>query len=513
MDRKNRRFPIVMIVLMLLSLTCNIPLGKNAGGSETAEPEPMKIIDQAVYTSDAAEHAAGYFIHPETADLLDLVQSEGYTSIVESGDFTFSNGGKMHAVSLSDGKTLVILVQIETNTGTRDALIVEIIDEHTVLYRDKSGSVEIAIDEEGEVRYESRDAVGKPISIAPSSGSQFKLASVEPQAVNACTTGMGVDFDECIREKYNLGVTEECAAGTAALAMICMSPPFADCIFAFAAYYTYCWLDFNQCLGKMLDDPPSFEYSSEQIVEPYAYCQEDTLFKDNLYQVQVECNDDRQPKPANFTVNLTSGEAKEFTCTDCSGQTSSGTIPPPGEVTSMVCEYGCLAVGEGKDRCLNEGETPSLGETSAGNTSDRVGTYIASTGFCAPFIEDWSLSVAKDELTIIIDDQGSISGSMDVLCEGTLSEPISWGDDNSRNCRVQINMSAVGTLSGRLDDSGETGMFELAVVETKEIIRIDCPAGTEKTPYQFNLTVNFEFFGDALVGVVPDFISFEATRQ
>jgi hypothetical protein len=86
-------------------------------------------------------------------------------------------------------------------------------------------------------------------------------------------------------------------------------------------------------------------------------------------------------------------------------------------------------------------------------------------------------------------------------------------DGSSGFCSSLINMSVAGTLSGKLVESGETGMFDLEVLEEKEIIRIDCPSGTEKTPYQFDFSVNVEFFGDTLVGVVPDFFSFEATKQ
>lgn len=380
MERKNRRFPIVMIVLMLLSLTCNMPLGKNAGGSKTAEPESIEIVDQQVYTSDAAAHAANLFSHPETADLLASVQSEGYTDLVESGDFTYSNGGKMHAVSLTNGDSLVAIMQIETAAGSLDAMIVEFIEKNSILYRDKSGSIKVMVNDEGELSYIIFDAAGNPVSVNDvKKSNSYKQASIIPQDVNTCTDGMGFDFAECMNRKYEELETEGtvylgeiCTASLIAAEATCFVPPFADCVIVIAAVLASCMYGYADCMWEMTDDPPTFDYSEAKMVEPIAYCQEDTLFKDNLYQVQVECKDDRQPKPANLTVNMTSGEAKEFTCTDCSGQSSSGTIPPPGEVSSLICDYGCLAVGDGKDRCLNEGETPSSGMSGESENSETL---------------------------------------------------------------------------------------------------------------------------------------------
>ena len=238
-------------------------------------------------------------------------------------------------------------------------------------------------------------------------------------------------------------------------------------------------------MDEMVDNPPTAEVSEPKELEAYSTCLNDTLFTESLYQVQVICMDDRQPKPNDLSVNLTSGEAKDFICTDCSGRSTSETIPPPGEVSSEICEYGCLIVGDGNDRCLKRGEEtqPVPPEIPA----VPAGTYVGTTNL-PEYIEQgqggkyYMGSDLVNEIRIVVAEDGTVSGELRWTRQGEYY-PYDTGECGGANHR-----DYQGTISGILTgDQGEIYLQIMGVITHQ-------PSGcTINLPYDME-------YGEALHG-------------
>jgi hypothetical protein len=315
------------------------------------------------------------------------------------------------------------------------------------------------------------------------------------------------DFDQCVKKKRGaIPMTAVCASGLTSGIAICLTAPFAGCVIYLSALGVYCGSYFGDCILEIGDSPPTYEYSEAKETEIYNYCQNDNLVTEKLYQVHVECKDDRPPAPENLTVFLTSGEAKDFTCTDCAGQTSTGTIPPPGELVVTECDYGCQIVGEGNDRCLKESETP---QAITVDTDIPIGTYKGTTNLGEMYVEYFGGSVTTNELNVTIAEDGTVSGSFTSVYDSGWSDPIAVGE---YNCNSQILITDNGTLSGQIN--GASGTISIHVNMVHRINRNGCPDGAEEKTESNDVTATIEIVGDVLTGSAPDYpMTFEATKQ
>jgi hypothetical protein len=514
----RKRLQIIGSVLLISSVMCNLP-----GGSEPSDqaavssPETIEIVNEETITEGVDAFAVDLTVHQETAELLTRVQADGYTSFVEGGEFELSNGRKMRAVSISNNEKIVILAQIENQSGSPDAMIFEFINATTMRIWDLDGSIDISVNEAGDVDYSAKDSAGNPV-LAESYrvNSHNKLASITPQIVNNCHNGMGDEFMKCMNGLFvTAAKTVLCGAAFKASIAACTIPPFAGCPLAIAVAVASCGSTFGVCIWDMVDDPPTFEYSVPEEVKgespsAISYCREGNLFIEQLYQVQVVCKDDRVPVPQPImTVFMFSGEAKESPCIDCSGQKAPGTIPPPGEITSIDCDYGCLIVGDGNDRCLKEGETPQ--EAPAENTSIPVGTYKGTTDLGKLYVEAWGGSVTTNEIIITVAEDGTTSGSFTSIYDSGWAEPIEWGDP-PQNCTSQILITEIGTLNGQLIAS--SGTLAMEVTLTKYINRSGCPSPTETETLTDSVSVIISITDETMTGNAPDYsMTFEATKQ
>jgi len=439
--------------------------------------------------------------------LVAIIQANGFTTYIEGGDYEYSDGSKLHAVSLSDGNSAIVLTQMEKPSGAIDAAVYEFIDERTIFIWDQSGGIEITISEDGQMDYLLKDAAGHLLSetetlLMP----QYKTASIMPQSTNGCTNGMGADFDACVKNMPNGGrLTLICGGMFGAAIASCSVPPFIDCVGFLALAGAGCASAFRDCKWKMTDDPPTPEYSRPEETESSSYCLDNGLITEKLFQVQTACKDERLPAPESPTqIFLTSGESKEFSCTDCSGQTITEIIPPPEQIKTIECKYGCQPLGAGNARCLEEGET--LTEEFVPNIP--VGTYEGTTT-----LPDWIVSEGAayeyggtDELNKIVvnvDEDGTVSGYLEWyrIADGYSDE----------YCTYYYRMKVTGILSGKLTDLTGQVTFSWVNDWSADISGSDdCfdQQGNLELEGYFDITVT----GDTMEGTYPDWFEFTATK-
>jgi hypothetical protein len=217
----------------------------------------------------------------------------------------------------------------------------------------------------------------------------------------------------------------------------------------------------------------------------------------------VDCKDDRIPAPNDLTVRLSTGEAREFTCTDCSGQTCSGTVPSPVGESVVKCEFGCQAVGNGQDRCLVQGETPqdAPGAQPMIPAGIPVGTYKGATNLASIFYNKaWSTVETVNVITVDVADDGTVTGSMSVsyVQEAVVSRTNAKTFPRFFDCTLTQNSVWEATISGRLTEAA--GEISMKTVATSNNGYKDCPGDPVSTKSDFDIRVNVTVTGDTMDG-------------
>ena len=93
MSRNKRRLRFVISLLVLSSITCSMPGVAPTRESEVLELEALEILEHEISTENVAAYAADLISDPDTGELMEIIRADGYTSFVEGGDFSYSNGG------------------------------------------------------------------------------------------------------------------------------------------------------------------------------------------------------------------------------------------------------------------------------------------------------------------------------------------------------------------------------------------------------------------------------------
>jgi hypothetical protein len=89
----RQRLQIVLSVLLITSIMCNMPGGNQAQEEEAVvPPENIEVIKEETITENLDAFAANLTTHPETSELMDIIQSTGFTTYVEGGEFEFVIG-------------------------------------------------------------------------------------------------------------------------------------------------------------------------------------------------------------------------------------------------------------------------------------------------------------------------------------------------------------------------------------------------------------------------------------
>ncbi len=512
MQKIHKRFQIVLSILIISTITCRfMPGSTSSPEEETSDPveaaENIVAIKDETFTENVDTYAADLATHQETGELLAILQTNGFTTYIEGGDYEYSDGSKLHAINLTDGSSAVFLTQMEKPSGAIDAAVYEFIDERTIFIWDQSGGIEISISEDGQMDYLLLDAAGNPLSeLTPQPMPHFKSASILPQSTLGCTNGMSTEFDACVKNLPNgLQLSAACGALFTASMANCFVPPFIDCVGWFAFAGISCAVAFKDCLWEMTDDPPTPEYSKAEETESYSYCLDNGLVTEKLFQVQTTCKDDRLPAPKSPSqIFLTSGESKEFSCTDCGGQTITEIIPPPEQITTIECEFGCQPLGDGNARCLKEGET--LTEEIV--TNIPVGTYEGITTLPAWIVSEGAEYEygGSDELNKIV---------VNVAEDGTVSGNLEWhriaDGFSDEYCTYQYQMKVTGTLNGKLTDlTGQVTFVWVNDWSAKISGSEDCfdQQSTFENEGYFDITVK----GNTMEGTYPEWFNFTATK-
>ncbi|MCL4488948.1 MAG: hypothetical protein M1570_12560 [Chloroflexi bacterium] len=466
-------------------------------------PKALEIIRKDVSTENLAAYAGVLALsHQETSDLLDMLAADGYTSFVERGEFSYSNGGALRAVSITNGGSLVVLAQMQTGQGAVDAMIFEFRDKRTLLIRDQRSSIEITTTENGEIRYSAKDVAGNLTTwTGDVSLSRSKLASLPAQTGSSCTSGMADEYIACMPPGDFLD-SLLCQGALIAAAATCTVPPWIDCAVLIAGVLVTCYGSVAACMWEMVDDPPTFEYSQSVAIESYSYCRDNDLVIEPLFQVQVDCKDDRIPAPNDLTVRLSTGGAKEFTCTDCSGQTCSGTVPSPIGESVVKCEFGCQSVGNGQDRCLAQGETrqdaPALQPSAPSGIP--AGTYKGTTSLKNLFDDKgWQSAETVNLITVNVAEDGTVTGSMSFIhIKKKVVSRMNPQTRQSYNCTLAQRATWEATISGRLTEA--TGEIGLKTNTTTSQGYEDCPAELVSNKGEFDFRVNVTVAGETMQG-------------
>lgn len=369
METHQRKLQIILTILAVITMTCNLPTYQ--GASEIIKQEEIPdnteiitndivLVNQRTFT----EYPEDFFLSEgssveSTINLMIKISEEGYEDIGEGGIFEYSDGTEIHAVSYAGKeKNQVILMEIESPIGNKEALLVDVLADNTLRIRDEYGELKLILEEDGAYRIEALDVNGNPITDENTSLMRStKNACLSNQTSPACTTGIIHEIKKCFDNNVNklLLVETTCATTIIAASSLCGATFGLGCAAAVMAALFSCGLN-TKCSSAFFDDPPTYEIRiPDSGIEDYKYCLDSALVEESLYKVFVRCTDDRLPLPQFVYVTVSSGEVGSFTCTDCSGQTTQGEIPPI-EPKVTECKYGCLNFGKGDARCRKEDE-------------------------------------------------------------------------------------------------------------------------------------------------------------
>jgi hypothetical protein len=366
--------------------------------------------------------------------------------------------------------------------------------------------------EDGSADYIVKDAAGNPIQDGNSwQSNSNKLARISPQTTNDCITGMAQEFYTCLGGFWGgAAFGASCILAIHSAVPVCAATLGLGCAGMATLVIGACGF-FPACFYSMVDDPPTYVVSKAEPGETLTACWEGNLVRNTKYTVQVDCQDDRQLLPSDPTIQLLSGETREFICEDCGGYTTKGSVSAPDNIETITCDFGCQNLGRGMARCLEEGETPQEIPNLGIATNIPAGTYEGTTDLGNVWKEAWGGEVVTNELIVIVADDGAVSGSFTSLWDGGPAQPVDWGDP-PQTCVSQIYVTENGTFSGKLTDV--TGTINVQTTSTKEIRRNGCPAETEIQTDSGDFSANITISGDIMTGTVPDYsFTFEATKQ
>ncbi len=176
------------------------------------------------------------------------------------------------------------------------------------------------------------------------------------------------------------------------------------------------------------------------------------------------------------------------------------------ELKKWMCRYGAapFMLPDLPEESSSDEKAPSEVDTSVPD-----GTYVGTTTlpeFWAGLAGGhWDGTIVRNEITIIVAEDGSVSGALMVGSVGEKSAPID-------GCVSQINLYVEGTLSGKLTETG--GTIDIQLTRTDEVWRSGCPSGTETETENGEVQAQVSIIENKIIkGAVPAYFSFEASKR
>lgn len=148
------------------------------------------------------------------------------------------------------------------------------------------------------------------------------------------------------------------------------------------------------------------------------------------------------------------------------------------------------------------------------SASIAAGTYKGTTNIGSTWVGYWGGQVVRDEIIIIVANDGTVSGSITSLWTTGPSEPIEWESEPNgplHSCVSNITITENGTLSGKL--TGDSGKIDVQLAFNKVIERFDCPGETlvqdDNSTFQADVIIS----SNTMAGTMPEGFTFLATKN
>jgi hypothetical protein len=175
--------------------------------------------------------------------------------------------------------------------------------------------------------------------------------------------------------------------------------------------------------------------------------------------------------------------------------------------TGSVC-YSATYASQADAAPADETGEEESEEGEGGDGADEntlAGTYAGSTDLPT----QWADSPGRDtanEIVVAVADDGTVTGSLTVVRVGD-AYTVPDGD-----CTTYTDFAVDGTLSGQLTDvNGTIAIHMIYSFETR--YTGGCPGDPAEHTEEYDLRAEIRIAGDRMTGTVPEFFSFEATRQ
>lgn len=150
-------------------------------------------------------------------------------------------------------------------------------------------------------------------------------------------------------------------------------------------------------------------------------------------------------------------------------------------------------------------EVPSQTETPQTRPQlPTVTMYQGTTSIGSIWVKDWQGSIIMDEITVFIDRDGTVSGTLISIWESGMSAPVD-------GCSSEQIRTVTGDLSGKLTENNQKVQIEFTQV--LELRRSGCPVGNETFEDSWTSTVNLQFNGNKISGSAADGFKFDATLK
>jgi hypothetical protein len=151
-----------------------------------------------------------------------------------------------------------------------------------------------------------------------------------------------------------------------------------------------------------------------------------------------------------------------------------------------------------------QGETSSANVPNANPQAQTAKTYLGTTTIGSTYLKEFkSGEIIKDGITLVIDKDGLVSGSIETV----------WHNQGTpvEGCVTDVTMKAIGILSGTLTEKNNT--VEIAFLTENKFIRSGCPVGNETITDAWISSAQIQLSGNKITGTIAEGFTFEAIQQ